>query len=98
MSCVVRWVLTGMKGDAVFDPIFLKDLTYWIESDRKIALRIMDLVDAALRDAFSGIGRPEKVRWLKDTWSRRINDEHRLVYRVFDDRIHFLQARYHYKK
>lgn len=87
-----------MKREAVFDPIFLKDLTFWIENDRRIAQRIMDLIEAVLRDPFDGIGKPEKIRWLKDTWSRRINDEHRLVYRVFEDRISFLQARYHYKK
>jgi toxin YoeB len=90
--------LTAPKRDAVFDPIFLKDLDFWIETDRRLAQRILRLVDDVLRDPFMGIGKPEKVRWLQNTWSRRINEEHRLVYRVFDDRIYFLQARYHYKK
>jgi toxin YoeB len=82
----------------VFDPNFLKDLAFWIENDRRIALRIMDLVEAVLQNLFEGIGKPEKLRWLKDTWSRRINEEHRLVYRVFDNRNSFLQARYHYSR
>jgi toxin YoeB len=90
--------LTGTKREGIFDPNFLQDLSFWIENNRRVALRIMDLVEAILRDPFSGIGKPEKIRWLKDTWSRRINEEHRLVYRVFDDRIYFLQARYHYLK
>lgn len=90
--------MTGTKREAVFDPIFLGDLEFWIRNDRRIAQRIIKLVEDVLRDPFTGIGKPEKVRWLKDTWSRRINDEHRLVYRVLDERIFFLQARYHYKK
>ncbi len=54
-------------------------------------------MEAILRDPFSGIGKPERLRHLDpDTWSRRITQEHRLVYHVADDRITFLQARYHY--
>jgi toxin YoeB len=57
----------------------------------------LDLVDAVLRDAFVGIGKPEPLRAMgADVWSRRITQEHRLVYRVTADRIDFLQARYHY--
>lgn len=63
----------------------------------RTAGRILDLVNAVLRDPFSGIGKPEPLKHVPpDTWSRRITGEHRLVYRVFADRIHFLQARYHY--
>jgi toxin YoeB len=62
-----------------------------------VALRILDLLEAVLRDPFDGIGKPESLKHLGSaTWSRRINQEHRLVYSVGAERIEFLQARYHY--
>jgi toxin YoeB len=68
-----------------------------VETDRRIALRAFDLIEAILRDPFSGIGKPEPLRYLAaGAWSRRLTDEHRIVYLVSDDRIDFLQARYHY--
>jgi toxin YoeB len=77
--------------------VFLDDLRWWVQTDRKVALRVLDLVDAVLRDPFGGIGKPEPLRALgSDIWSRRITQEHRLVYRVLDERIDFLQSRYHY--
>ncbi len=77
--------------------VFLDDLRWWIEADRKRALRLLDLVDAVLRDPFLGIGKPEPLRAMgADVWSRRLTQEHRLVYRVTAERIDFLQARYHY--
>jgi toxin YoeB len=83
--------------DAVFQPEFLDDLRYWVETNRKTALRVLELVDAVLRDPFGGTGKPEPLKYLATgTWSRRITQEHRLVYLVSDDRIDFLQARYHY--
>jgi toxin YoeB len=82
---------------AIFVPTFLADLRYFTEHDRKLALRLLDLVDAVLRDPFAGIGRPEPLKYLgPNLWSRRLTDEHRLVYRVLEDRVDFLQARYHY--
>lgn len=82
---------------AVFDPLFIEDLRYWDETDRKIALKTFDLIEAILRDPFVGIGKPEPLRYLHPgAWSRRITREHRIVYLVRDDRIDFLQARYHY--
>ena len=82
---------------AVFHPEFLQDLRYWVRSDRKIALRTLDLTDAILRDPFRGIGKPEPLKfYLEGCWSRRITQEHRLVYLVRQDRIDFLQARFHY--
>jgi toxin YoeB len=58
---------------------------------------VLDLVDAVLRDPFGGRGKPEPLRAMgADVWSRRITQEHRLVYRVTHERIDFLQARYHY--
>ena len=83
---------------AVVSTHFREDLAYWIENDRKTALRILELMEAALADPFSGIGKPEPLRFdLAGCWSRRITREHRIVYRVREDRIEFLQARYHYE-
>ena len=85
------------ERDAVFQPEFREDLRYWVETDRRVALRILDLVEAIMRDPFSGIGKPEPLRHLAaNTWSRRVTQEHRIVYLVRVDRIDFLQARYHY--
>ena len=81
----------------IFDRDFLEDLANWVSTDRKTALRILELVEAIRRDPFDGIGKPEPLRHLgPGVWSRRITQEHRLVYRVKDDRILFAQARYHY--
>ena len=82
---------------AVFYSGFREDLKHWVDTDRKTALRILTLVEDVLRDPFDGIGKPEPLRYLDpNTWSRRITEEHRLVYRVKSDRIDFLQAREHY--
>jgi len=81
----------------VFQPEFREDLKYWVKTDRKIALRAFDLIEAIMRDPFQGIGKPEPLRYLASgTWSRRLTQEHRIVYLVSDERIDFLQARYHY--
>ena len=85
------------QRDAVFQPEFIEDLRYWVETDRKIALRVFDLIEAILREPFVGIGKPEPLKYLTPgAWSRRLTQEHRIVYLVRDDRIDFLQARYHY--
>lgn len=85
------------KRESVFHAEVHQDLRYWVETDRTIALRVIDLVEAVLRDPFQGMGKPEPLRyWLSGCWSRRVTQEHRLVYRVAADRIDFLQARYHY--
>ena len=82
---------------AIFQPEFREDLIYWIKTDRKTALRVLKLVEAVLRDPFSGLGKPEPLKYLgAGVWSRRITQEHRLVYLVGQDRVDFLQARYHY--
>ena len=81
----------------VFQDEFREDVRYWIETDRRVALKVMDLVEAASRDPFSGVGKPEPIRHLgANVWSRRITQEHRLVYLVRHDRVDFLQCRYHY--
>jgi len=83
--------------EAVFHPEFRDDLRYWVRSDRKIALRVLELVEAVIRDPLHGIGKPEPLKfYLQGCWSRRITQEHRLVYLVRKGRIDFLQARYHY--
>jgi toxin YoeB len=83
---------------AVISSKFRDDLRYWIETDRKIALRVLDLMASILADPFGGIGKPEPLRFeLAGCWSRRVTQEHRLVYRVSGDRIEFHQSRYHYE-
>ncbi len=86
-----------VERQAVFQPEFRDDLKYWVKTDRKTALRVLELVEAVLQDPFTGIGKPEPLKYvLAGCWSRRVTQEHRLVYRVTEDRIDFLQARYHY--
>jgi toxin YoeB len=78
-------------------PDALDDLKYWVQQDRRIAAKALDLIEAARRDPFAGIGKPEPLKNLgPDVWSRRITQEDRLVYRVTDTHIVVLQARYHY--
>jgi toxin YoeB len=86
-----------VEREAIFHLEFRQDLRYWIETDRKIALRVFELIEAVLRDPFDGIGKPEPLKYvLAGCRSRRITQEHRLVYKVGERRIDFLQARYHY--
>ncbi len=89
--------MTRKDREAYFAPEFLEDLRFWVETDRKIALRLLDLVEAVLRDPFTGIGKPEHLKQLPPgTWSRRLTHQDRLVYRVLDERVDFLQCRFHY--
>lgn len=81
----------------VVDPLCHEDLRYWVREQPRIADKIMRLMAEVIRDPFSGTGKPEPLKGLgTNVWSRRITQEHRLVYRVSGDRIDFLQARYHY--
>ena len=92
-----RLILSKKARTAVFQPEFIEDLRYWVETDRKLAIRAFDLIEAILRDPFEGIGKPESLKYLTPgAWSRRLTQEHRIVYLVRDDQINFLQARYHY--
>lgn len=85
------------RGSA-FTSQFREDLQYWTRTDRKIALRVLDVVEDAMRSPFEGIGKPEPMRFdFAGCWSRRISAEHRLVYEVTEEFVTFLQARYHYK-
>ena len=86
-----------MNGRPFFKPEFRQDLRWWVETNRSTALRILALVEAVLANPFEGLGKPEPLKYqLSGAWSRRITQEHRLVYRVSGDRVYFLQARYHY--
>lgn len=81
----------------ILEPEFREDLVWWVKTDRKTALRLLTLVEAVVRDPFSGIGKPEPLRYLAPgVWSRRLTREHRFVYRVTDEAIYLLQGRYHY--
>jgi len=85
------------RREAIFQPEFIEDLTYWVGTNRKTALRALEIVESVLRDPFAGIGKPEPLKYFASgAWSRRLSEEHRIVYLVGDQRIDFLQARYHY--
>lgn len=78
-------------------PQFLEDVMYWFSRDRKVAVRVLRLVEAVQRDPLTGIGKPEPLRHFQgNVWSRRITQEHRLVYTVAGEKIVLLQARYDY--
>jgi toxin YoeB len=88
---------TDTQRESVFQPEFREDLRYWVETDCKTALRVIQLIEAIMRDPFQGIGKPEPLKFLgPGVWSRRITQEHRLVYVIGHEKINFVQARYHY--
>ncbi len=88
---------TAQARLAVFHPEFLEDLRHWVRTERKTALRVLELVEAVLRDPFDGVGKPEPLKfYLRNCWSRRVTQEHRSVCLVRPERVDFLQARYHY--
>lgn len=92
-----RWNSMAKQREAVFHPHFIEDLRYWVQTDRKLALRTLVLVEEILRDPFQGTGKPEPLKYLApNTWSRRLTQEHRIVYLVTEERVVFLQGRYHY--
>ncbi len=81
----------------IFDSQFRDDLRWWAKSDKKICNRILDLVKAVIANPTKGIGKPEKLKYLPGSrWSRRITQEHRLVYQIGKEKLIFLQCRYHY--
>jgi len=85
------------QREAVCHPEFLEDLQHWVKTDRRAARRLLELMKAILRDPFSGIGKPEALKYLgSGVWSRRITQEHRCVYLDKGNRVEFLQGRYHY--
>ncbi len=83
----------------IFSPDLKKDLAWWYRNEPKKADKILDLVaDILDGEPFTGLGKPEPLKYISaDTWSRRIDLEHRLVYKVTARKVYFLQARYHYQ-
>jgi toxin YoeB len=80
-----------------FDPLAFEDLAWWVEKDRKKALRIIKLIQEVQKDPFHGIGKPEPLKHeMSGCWSRRIDAEHRLVYKVQEEKVRILACRYHY--
>jgi len=76
-----------------------KDYLYWVENDKKQLKRINDLIKEIDRTPFDGIGKPEALKQnFKGYWSRRIDQEHRLIYKILDDQIIFIAFRFHYTK
>lgn len=85
------------EREAVFLAQFVADLIFWVKTDPKAAPRVLELVNAVLQDPSNGIGKPEPLKFgFAGCWSRRITQEHRLVYEVTEKQVRFLQARYHY--
>lgn len=80
-----------------FGTPFKEDLGWWYKTDTTKVDKIFELITAVMQDPFKGIGKPESLKYLgADIWSRRIDLEHRLVYRVSNSQIDFLACRYHY--
>jgi len=80
-----------------FDQNSVEDLAYWVKKDRRKAEKILDLVQEIAKTPFSGTGKPEPLKYsLSGCWSRRINQEHRIVYSVDNDKIRILSCRFHY--
>jgi len=85
------------QWQAVVHPEFLEDLDHWVRHEPRTAKRLLELMRAILLDPFSGIRKPEPLKYLgSGVWSRRITQEHRCIYLVQQQRIEFLQGRYFY--
>ncbi len=83
--------------DLVWQSNAWEDYLYWQQQDKKTMQRINDLTRDTLRSPFKGMGKPEPLKGdLSGCWSRRIIDEHRLVYSIREQRLHILQCRFHY--
>lgn len=83
--------------ELVFDLNAIEDILWWLENYKKIAIKVLQLIKFIEKDPFTGIGKPEPLKFdFIGCWSRRINAEHRLVYQVTDAKIRILQCRYHY--
>lgn len=78
---------------------FEQDYKYWLKSDKKIVVRILKLIESIKISPFSGIGKPEPLKYeLQKCWSRRINYEHRLIYMILENEIILLSCRFHYSQ
>lgn len=88
--------MTGNDGQPTYTKRLRQDLGHWVETDRAVALRLLDSIEAVPRDSSRGIGTSEPLNGLgSNTWSRGLTGEHRLVDRDYDDRVDFLQGRFH---
>lgn len=86
-----------MRREIRFTAHAWEDYVFWADTDRKVLIRINRLIEASAREPFAGVGKPEPLRnQLSGCWSRRIDHEHRLVYRVEESQLVILQCRYHY--
>lgn len=86
-----------MSRKIVFEASAFEDFTEWAKSDKKICRKIVALIKDIDRSPFLGLGKPEMLKYeLSGFWSRRINDEHRLVYKVTDTEILIISCKYHY--
>ena len=89
--------MTKPERSLEFDSAAFEDLAWWVNNDRKKALRLIRLIQETQSDPFGGIGKPEPLKHqLAGCWSKRIDEEHRLVYQVSDEKIRILACRYHY--
>jgi toxin YoeB len=83
----------------VFAPQAWDDYQHWVQTDRKLLKRINELIKDTIRSPYAGIGKPEPLRHaLAGFWSRRITDEHRMVYRMVGKNLEIAQLRFHYTK
>ncbi len=91
-------IQTLIKQIPGFSHQFKEDLKWWFKTDAKKASRILDLVTEVMKEPFQGIGKPEPLKYMDaNIWSRRIDLEHRLIYRVCQTQIDFLSCRFHYE-
>ncbi len=80
-------------------PKAFNEMSFWLEADRAVLVKIFDLIKDIKRNPFSEIGKPEPLKHeLKGLWSRRITQEHRLIYRVSGEEIIIVSCRFHYSK
>ncbi|MBP9664957.1 MAG: Txe/YoeB family addiction module toxin [Pyrinomonadaceae bacterium] len=80
------------------EPKALDDIEYWLSEDRRILAKVLGLIKDIRRDPFSGLGKPEPLRGdLAGAWSRRITEEHRIVYKITGDEVAIASCRFHYR-
>ena len=83
----------------VFEQNAFEDFTNWATDDKKLYKRLVSLIKEAARNPYTGLGKPEALKHeLRGYWSRRINEEHRLIYKVESDKLIIVACKYHYEK